>query len=62
MSVTVRKGSKGTTVQAVQSALGVTADGNFGPGTERALKAWQRQNGLTADGIAGPKTLAKMLG
>ena len=62
MSVTVRKGSKGPTVQAVQSALGVTADGNFGPGTERALKAWQRQNGLTADGIAGPKTLAKMLG
>lgn len=62
MSETVRKGSKGPTVQAVQSALGITADGDFGPGTERALMAWQRQNGLTADGIAGPRTLAKLLG
>lgn len=62
MSETVRKGSKGPTVQAVQSALGVVADGDFGAGTERALKAWQLQNGLTADGIAGPKTLAKLLG
>lgn len=62
MSETVRKGSKGPTVQAVQSALGITADGDFGPGTERALMAWQRQNRLTADGIAGPRTLAKLLG
>jgi peptidoglycan hydrolase-like protein with peptidoglycan-binding domain len=46
----------------MQEALGVGADGAFGPGTERALKAWQTANGLTADGIAGPATLGVLLG
>ena len=58
---TLRKGSKGDGVKMMQEALGVGADGSFGPGTERALKAWQTKNGLTADGIAGPMTLAKLL-
>ena len=62
MSETVRKGSKGPTVQAIQEELGLTADGDFGPGTERALKEWQRAAGLVADGIAGPATLGKLLG
>jgi len=59
---TLRKGSKGEGVKMMQEALGVGADGAFGPGTERALKAWQTANGLTADGIAGPMTLEKLLG
>jgi peptidoglycan hydrolase-like protein with peptidoglycan-binding domain len=46
----------------MQAKLGLTADGDFGPGTEAALKKWQAANGLTADGVAGPKTLAKLLG
>jgi peptidoglycan hydrolase-like protein with peptidoglycan-binding domain len=46
----------------MQAALGIGADGDFGPGTEAALKKWQAANGLTADGVAGPKTLAKLLG
>jgi putative chitinase len=58
----IKRGAKGPTVAALQEALGVDADGAFGGGTERALKAWQEENGLTADGIAGPKTLAKLLG
>jgi peptidoglycan hydrolase-like protein with peptidoglycan-binding domain len=41
----------------MQEALGIGADGAFGPGTERALKSWQEANGLTVDGIAGPMTL-----
>mgnify|MGYP006210782981 FL=1 len=45
----------------MQEALGITADGDFGPGTERVLKAWQEDNGLTPDGIAGPATFAKLL-
>jgi len=45
----------------MQEALGIGADGDFGPGTERALKAWQLSNGLTADGVAGPATFAKLL-
>ncbi len=28
-----------------------TPDGNFGPSTVRAVKAWQRQLGVTADGV-----------
>ena len=57
----LRKGSRGEGVKIMQEALGVTADGIFGPGTEAILKKWQSQNGLTADGIAGPATFAKLL-
>jgi putative chitinase len=59
---TLRRGSKGEEVKKMQAALKLTADGDFGPGTEAALKKWQAANGLTADGVAGPKTLAKLLG
>jgi len=58
----LRVGSKGEDVQRVQKALGIAADGDFGPGTERAVKAWQSANGLTPDGVVGPKTLAKLIG
>jgi putative chitinase len=59
---TLRRGSKGEQVKRMQAKLGLAADGDFGPGTEAALKKWQAANGLTADGVAGPKTLAKLLG
>ena len=59
---TLRRGSTGDDVKKMQAKLGLTADGDFGPGTEAALKKWQADNGLTADGVAGPKTLAKLLG
>jgi putative chitinase len=58
----LRRGSKGDDVKRMQAKLGLAADGDFGPGTEAALKKWQAANGLTADGVAGPKTLAKLLG
>jgi len=57
----LRKGAKGEGVKMMQEALGIGADGDFGPGTERALKEWQAANGLVADGIAGPATLGKLL-
>ena len=60
--VTVSVGSNNDTVKAVQSKLGLTADGIFGPGTKRAVKQFQSKNGLTADGVAGPATLKAMLG
>jgi putative chitinase len=58
----LRVGSTGHDVKRMQVALKIAADGQFGPGTEAALKKWQAANGLTADGVAGPKTLAKLLG
>jgi putative chitinase len=58
----LRKGAKGEGVKMMQEALGITADGDFGPGTERALKEWQASKGLVADGIAGPATLGELLG
>lgn len=58
---TLRKGSKGDGVKQIQRKLGLAADGDFGPGTEAAVKKWQEANGLVADGIVGPKTIAMLL-
>jgi peptidoglycan hydrolase-like protein with peptidoglycan-binding domain len=52
----VKRGSRGPAVARLQRALGVTADGIFGPATKRALKSFQRRHGLAVDGIAGPAT------
>lgn len=54
---TIKKGSRGTDVTALQLALGIKpADGIFGSGTEAAVKDFQKEHGLTADGIVGPAT------
>lgn len=66
----LRKGSKGNTVKAMQTLLigygyfcgGYGADGDFGSGTESALRAYQKAKGLSVDGVCGPKTWAKLLG
>ena len=47
----------GSTVAALQAALGIPADGIYGPQTRRAVRRFQRANGLAVDGIAGPQTL-----
>jgi hypothetical protein len=52
----LKQGSKGNDVKLLQSYLKITADGDFGPGTDKAVKAWQKSKGLTVDGIVGPKT------
>jgi len=62
LQTTLQRGSRGPEVHAMQRALGLVADGDFGPGTERALMGWQQRNGMTADGVAGPATLQRLLG
>jgi peptidoglycan hydrolase-like protein with peptidoglycan-binding domain len=43
-------------VRVLQGKLGIDADGQFGGGTEKAVKAFQRSKGLDDDGVVGPKT------
>ena len=56
----LKVGSKGDDVKKLQTKLGTTSDGAFGPGTEKLVKEWQAKNGLTADGIVGEGTWKKM--
>lgn len=57
-----RSGSKGPEVKRIQTALQGRGyyrgplDGDFGGGTEAAVKALQRADGLTPDGTVGEKT------
>lgn len=53
---TLRRPTKGELVKKVQTKVGVNADGNFGPKTEAAVRAFQKKHGLVPDGIVGPKT------
>ena len=55
-------GSKGDDVKKLQEKLGLSADGAFGPGTEKAVKKWQIDNNLTSDGLVGEGTWNKMFG
>jgi peptidoglycan hydrolase-like protein with peptidoglycan-binding domain len=43
---------------AIQKALGISADGIYGPQTRRAVRRFQKAHGLQVDGVAGPATLA----
>jgi hypothetical protein len=57
-------GSTGSDVVTLQKALillgatSLTADGNFGPSTESAVKAFQTAHGIKADGVVGSQTAA----
>ena len=57
------EGDSGRRVRQLQQALAalgyeVSADGQYGPATTRAVTAFQRDEGLEADGVAGPETIA----
>ena len=60
--VLLTRGIHGEMVKRVQAALGVDADGEFGHGTEAAIKKFQTDNGLEVTGTAGPSTLAVLPG
>jgi N-acetyl-anhydromuramyl-L-alanine amidase AmpD len=63
---TLRRGSTGTLVEEIQAKLKVNTaaggKGTFGPKTEAAVRAFQRERGLVPDGIVGPKTWAALDG
>lgn len=66
----LKNGCKGDDVKALQILLignGCTcgswgADGNFGAGTEAAVRNYQKKKNLQVDGKAGPATMGKLLG
>ena len=47
-------------VVPVQRALGVPADGLYGPVSRAAVRAFQKKRGLVVDGIVGPQTLGAL--
>lgn len=69
---TIQLGATGAPVVTLQQRLNVwhaakgyafpllTVDGNFGPGTESAVKSFQKDAGLTVDGVVGPATWTKL--
>ena len=66
IGVSLKNGDNSDAVRLLQSKLKAygfykgSVDGDFGDGTEEAVKAFQRANGLTADGKAGAGTLSKL--
>lgn len=63
--ITIRLGSKGSEVKALQELLNkagynLVVDSDFGPKTEAAVKAFQKQHNLEVDGIVGLKTWAAL--
>ena len=59
---TIRNGDKGQQIKVLQKLLGgLDIDGEFGPLTEAAVRAYQKKKSLDVDGIVGPKTWGAML-
>jgi murein DD-endopeptidase MepM/ murein hydrolase activator NlpD len=58
--VSLKKGSKGSDVKKLQTALKVTADGDFGPITEKAVKAYQTKKGITVTGVVDETTWKRL--
>ena len=60
--VALKKGSKGAKVKEIQTLLKITADGDFGDGTVKAVKAFQTSNKLKSTGIVDEETYRQIKG
>ena len=62
----LKRGSKGPAVTDLQTKLKAAGmnvgaiDGDFGPTTEAAVRAFQKRSGLEIDGVAGPATMGAL--
>ncbi|MBV6702247.1 peptidoglycan-binding protein [Kitasatospora aureofaciens] len=64
---TLQSGASGSCVSTLQTMLnnlgaGLTVDGQFGPGTDTAVRNFQSSRGLAVDGIVGPATKNALYG
>ncbi len=64
-SPVLRQGARGAAVTQLQQKLkakgfNVSVDGDFGPKTAAAVRAFQQSRGLGVDGVVGPKTWAAL--
>ena len=55
-------GAKGDSVKKVQELLGIKADGDFGAGTDKAVKSFQKKFGIPVTGIVDAATLKALRG
>jgi peptidoglycan hydrolase-like protein with peptidoglycan-binding domain len=61
-TIAITSESQGRQVEMLQEALGISADGVYGPETEEAVRSFQSAHGLAVDGIVGPATLSALRG
>lgn len=63
----IKKGSKGNTVKTAQTLLkyrhgyNIAVDGDFGPATDAAVRAFQKSKAIGVDGIVGSNTWNKLI-
>jgi peptidoglycan hydrolase-like protein with peptidoglycan-binding domain len=63
----LREGDESVVVKELQRRLNrygasLYVDGEFGPATAKAVRAFQTANGFTADGVVGPDTATALVG
>jgi peptidoglycan hydrolase-like protein with peptidoglycan-binding domain len=59
-TISLNSESQGRQVEMLQEALGISADGVYGPETEEAVRSFQSSRGLAVDGLVGPATIAAL--
>lgn len=64
---TFHPGDRGSQITAIQQALvsqgsSITVDGDYGAGTQEAVRAFQASHGLETDGIVGEATYEALMG